>query len=102
MVTQEKAETQDSITRAIVDFAFASYARPLDAPRREALTARVMDMLGCAIAACEDEEVRRIARAIGFTGEAGPCTALSLGRGSVDAAAFLNGLMVRFHDWNDT
>ena len=102
MVTQDKAETQDSITRAIVDFAFASYARPLDAPRREALTARVMDMLGCAIAACEDEEVRRIASAIGFTGEAGPCTALSLGRGSVDSAAFLNGLMVRFHDWNDT
>ncbi len=93
---------QDSITRAIVDFAFASYARPLDAPRRDALTARVMDMLGCAIAASEDAEVRRIAKAIGFTGQAGPCTALTLGCGAADTAAFLNGLMVRFHDWNDT
>ena len=94
--------TQDSITRAIVDFAFASYARPLDAPRRDALTARIMDMLGCAIAASEDEEVRRVATALGFTGESGPCTALTMGKGAVDAVAFLNGMMVRFHDWNDT
>ena len=94
--------TQDSITRAIVDFAFASYARPLDVPRRDALTARIMDMLGCAIAASEDEEVRRVAVALGFTGESGPCTALTLGKGAVDTVAFLNGMMVRFHDWNDT
>ncbi len=94
--------TQDSITRAIVDFAFASYARPLDAPRRDALTARVMDVMGCAIAASEDAEVRRVAAALGFSREAGPCTALGLGRGPVETAAFLNGMMVRFHDWNDT
>jgi len=93
---------QDSITRAIVDFAFASYARPLDGPRRDALIARIMDMLGCAIAASEDAEVRRVAAALGFTGEAGPCTALTLGKGAVDTVAFLNGMMVRFHDWNDT
>ena len=94
--------TQDSITRAIVEFAFASYARPLDGPRRDALTARVMDVMGCAIAASEDQEVRRVAKALGFTGETGPCTALTLGKGSVETAAFLNGMMVRFHDWNDT
>ena len=94
--------TQDSITRAIVDFAFASYARPLDTPRRDALIARVMDVMGCAIAASEDEEVRRVAAALGFTGEAGPCTALTLGKGAVDTVAFLKGMMVRFHDWNDT
>ncbi len=94
--------TQDSITRAIVEFAFASYARPLDSPRRDALTARIMDMLGCAIAASEDQEVRRVAAALGFTGEAGPCTALTMGKGAVDTVAFLNGMMVRFHDWNDT
>ena len=94
--------TQDRITRAIVDFAFASYARPLDELRRDALTARVMDMLGCAIAASEDAEVRRVAVALGFSGDAGPCTALTLGKGAVDTVAFLNGMMVRFHDWNDT
>ena len=94
--------TQDSITRDIVEFAFASYARPLDEPRRDALTARIMDMLGCAIAASEDQEVRRVAAALGFTGESGPCTALTLGKGAVETAAFLNGMMVRFHDWNDT
>ena len=94
--------TQDSITRAIVDFAFASYARPLDELRRDALIARVMDMLGCATAASEDAEVRRVAVALGFSGDAGPCTALTLGKGAVDTVAFLNGMMVRFHDWNDT
>ena len=94
--------TQDRITRAIVDFAFASYARPLDELRRDALIARVMDMLGCAIAASEDAEVRRVAVALGFSGDAGPCTALTLGKGAVDTVAFLNGMMVRFHDWNDT
>jgi len=94
--------TQDRITRAIVDFAFASYARPLDGLRRDALTARVMDMLGCAIAASEDAEVRRVAAALGFTTHSGPCTALTLGKGAVDTVAFLNGMMVRFHDWNDT
>ena len=94
--------TQDAVTRSIVTFAFASFARPLTEPRREALIARIMDALGCAIAASADEEVRRVARALGFSGEAGPCTALTMGCGPVETAAFLNGLMVRFHDWNDT
>ena len=94
--------TQDNVTRAIVDFAFDSFARPLGEARRDALIARVMDALGCAIAASEDAEVRRVASALGFTGESGPCTALLIGKGPADAAAFLNGVMVRFHDWNDT
>ena len=94
--------SSDSVTRSILAFARQAYARPLDAARRDALTARVMDALGCAIAASGDPEVRRVATALGFTGDAGPCTALTLGRGPVDTVAFLNGLMVRFHDWNDT
>ena len=94
--------SSDSVTRSILAFARQAYARPLDAARRDALTARVMDALGCAIAASGDPEVRRVATALGFTGEAGPCTALTLGKGPVDTVAFLNGLMVRFHDWNDT
>ena len=94
--------TSDSTTLAILRFARAAYERPLDAGRRAALTARLMDALGCAIAASHDEEVRRVAKALGFTGADGPCHVLTLGRGPVDMAAFLNGLMVRFHDWNDT
>jgi 2-methylcitrate dehydratase len=94
--------TSDAVTRSILDFARQAYARPLDDARRNALTARVMDALGCAIAASGDAEVRRVAGALGFTGADGPCTALTLGSGPVDTVAFLNGLMVRFHDWNDT
>ncbi len=94
--------TSDSTTLAILRFARAAYERPLDASRREALTARLMDALGCAIAASHDKEVRSVATALGFTGAGGPCSVLTLGHGTVDAAAFLNGLMVRFHDWNDT
>jgi 2-methylcitrate dehydratase len=94
--------TTDPVTRRIVAFARAAFEGPLDQARRDALTARVMDALGCAIAASGDAEIHRVAQALGFSGAAGPCMALTLGRGPVDTAAFLNGLMVRFHDWNDT
>jgi 2-methylcitrate dehydratase len=95
-------QTLDKITNAIVDFAQGSYVQPLSDAKRDALVARVMDSLGCAIAACREPEVLRVARAIGFTSGGGACTALLNGVGSVEGAAFLNGMMVRYHDWNDT
>ncbi len=102
MVSASGAAASDPIVNAIVDFAFASYARGLDSARRNALAARVMDSLGCAVAAALDPEVARVARAIGATGEGGDCAILLNGRGGAEHAAFLNGMMLRYHDWNDT
>ncbi len=92
----------DDICVAIVDFTLAKYARPLDPASRDALTARLMDALGCAIASCREPEVLAVARAIAPSPTGGACSILLNGSGEPGAAAFLNGMMIRYHDWNDT
>jgi len=94
-------QTTDAVTRAIVDFALEAFHRPLDAARTDALTTRVIDSLGCAVAAAGEPEVRSVARAIG-AGTMGDCAILLNGRGSAEHAALLNGMMLRYLDWNDT
>ena len=92
----------DDICVAIVDFALAKYARPLNDGARDALTARLLDALGCAIASAREPEVLAVARAIAPSPAGGACSILLNGSGEPGVAAFLNGMMIRYHDWNDT
>jgi 2-methylcitrate dehydratase len=64
---------------------------------------RVADALGCAVGAY-DEPPPRIARSVALeTSRAGGSTLIGTGKKtSPDLAAFVNGLMIRYFDFNDT
>jgi len=66
------------------------------------LKIRVLDSLGCAIGAVEGEPVRMIRRQIDEFGGAGLCTLVGGGGAPPDRAAFYNGALVRYLDFNDS
>ncbi|HKK28643.1 MAG TPA: MmgE/PrpD family protein [Gemmatimonadota bacterium] len=68
----------------------------------EQLKIRVLDSLGCAIGAVEGEPVRAVRAGIEEAGETGSCTLIGGGLGAPDRAAFYNGALVRYLDFNDS
>ena len=69
---------------------------------REALKVRVLDSLGCALGAVDGEPVRMIRRDVEEFGGNPLCTLIGGGRTSPDRAAFYNGALVRYLDFNDS
>jgi 2-methylcitrate dehydratase len=69
---------------------------------REALKIRVLDSLGCALGAIRGEPVRMIRKDIEEFGGNPLCTLIGGGKTSPDRAAFLNGALVRYLDFNDS
>jgi 2-methylcitrate dehydratase len=73
----------------------------LDAATIEAAKAHLIDALGCAISALDEEPVR-ICREVALSAHGGAATILGTGgTTSVDLAAFANGVAVRYYDLND-
>ncbi len=66
------------------------------------LKARVLDSLGCAIGALDGEPVRLVRDQTEEFGGAGLCTLIGGGRTAPDRAAFYNGTLVRYLDFNDS
>ena len=66
------------------------------------LKIRVLDSLGCAIGAVAGEPVRMIRGQIDEFGGAELCTLIGGGRAAPDRAAFYNGALVRYLDFNDS
>lgn len=79
----------------------ASWGDLSDDARRE-LKIRVLDSLGCAVGAVEGGPVRKIRAHVGDFGGAGRCTLVGGGRTAPDRAAFYNGALVRYLDFNDS
>jgi 2-methylcitrate dehydratase len=69
---------------------------------RAALKIRVLDALGCALAALEGPPVRAIRAHVGQLGANPWCTLVGGGRSAPDRAALLNGAAVRYLDFNDS
>ena len=69
---------------------------------REALKIRVLDSLGCALGAIQGEPVRMIRRDINEFGGNPLCTMIGGGKTSPDRAAFYNGALIRYLDFNDS
>lgn len=78
----------------------ASYGA-LSTEAREALRVRVLDSLGCAIGAVEGEPCRLVRDHVRDFGRAGRATLIGGGRTAPDHAAFYNGALVRYLDFND-
>jgi 2-methylcitrate dehydratase len=69
---------------------------------REELKIRVLDALGCALAAIEASPVRAIRAGLDDFGGRPLCTLIGGGRTAPDRAALYNGALVRYLDFNDS
>ncbi|MGH7563104.1 MAG: MmgE/PrpD family protein [Gemmatimonadota bacterium] len=69
---------------------------------REQLEIRVLDSLGCAIGALDGEPVRMIREHLEDFGGTERCGLIGGGRTAPDRAAFYNGTLVRYLDFNDS
>ena len=79
----------------------ASYEDLSEAARTQ-LKVRVLDSLGCALGALEAEPMKLIGAHVEDFGGAAHCTLFAGGRAAPDRAAFLNGALVRYLDFNDS
>jgi 2-methylcitrate dehydratase len=79
----------------------ASYEELSDATRQQ-LKIRVLDAVGCAIGALGGEPVRLIRAQVDDFGGSPRCALIGGGRTAPDRAAFYNGALVRYLDFNDS
>jgi 2-methylcitrate dehydratase len=79
----------------------ADYAQISEAAR-QALKVRILDSLGCAIGAVEGPPVVRIRAYLEQVGGHPLVTLIGGGRTSPERAAFYNGALVRYLDYNDS
>ncbi len=66
------------------------------------LKIRVLDSLGCALGALDGEPVKAVRKQLDDFGGNPLCTLIGGGRTSPDRAAFYNGALVRYLDFNDS
>lgn len=69
---------------------------------REALKIRVLDSLGCAFGALQGEPIRMIREDVEEFGGSPLCTMIGGGKTAPDRAAFYNGALIRYLDYNDS
>jgi 2-methylcitrate dehydratase len=92
------------MTRAqdLARFAVAADFRDLSTAAVAALKIRILDALGCAIGALDAAPVRAIRTLVDDLGGAPRCTLIGGGATAPDRAAFYNGAVVRYLDFNDS
>ncbi len=79
----------------------ASYEDLSEEARRQ-LKMRILDSLGCAIGAVEGVPIRSVRRYLTEMGGNGRSTLIGAGKTAPDRAAFYNGALVRYLDFNDS
>lgn len=93
---------QASRSERLAAFVEAARWEDVSAAAREALKIRVLDSLGCAFGALGAEPVRMVRKDVDEFGGAPICTLIGGGRSAPDRAAFHNGALVRYLDYNDS
>jgi len=96
---EESYRTRSEQLASFVEHAAWEHLSPA---AREALKIRVLDSLGCAFGALEGPPVRFIRENIEEFGGNPLCTLIGGGRSAPDRAAFYNGALVRYLDFNDS
>ncbi len=76
--------------------------RTLSSQAVEQLKIRVLDSLGCAIGALNSQPVKSIRKLESEFGGSSLCTLIGGGKTAPDRAAFINGALVRYLDFNDS
>ncbi|HTV39529.1 MAG TPA: MmgE/PrpD family protein [Candidatus Sulfotelmatobacter sp.] len=83
---------------------FVSRVSPEDISNgeREQMKIRVLDSLGCALGALGAPPIEMIGRHTAEFGQSGRCSLIGGGHAAPDRAAFFNGALVRYLDFNDS
>jgi 2-methylcitrate dehydratase len=92
----------DNTSEKLSRFAGAMRTRPLSPSQRSSLMLRLLDTVGCGVAASVAAPVQSVCAAVLKLGGSGPCTVLAHGQAPVDRATLLNGFMTRYLDCNDS
>ena len=91
------------IARQIVAFAAGLRDETIPAEVTERLKACIVDSIGCALSARNDDAARGAREAVLRLCGSGPAAIWGTGQGSsADLAAFANGVAIRCQDWSDT
>jgi 2-methylcitrate dehydratase len=91
------------LARRLAEYALAVRFEDLDERTVREMKARVIDALGCAIGAYSEEPAVFARRLAAKAGGGGPATLLGTASGAAPPiATFVNGLMIRYFDFNDT
>jgi 2-methylcitrate dehydratase len=90
-----------SCAENLAAFVCRSAYEDLSETAREQLKIRVLDSIGCAVGAFEGEPVQIIRQQVAEFDSQGKCTLIGGGSASPDRAAFYNGALVRYLDFND-
>jgi 2-methylcitrate dehydratase len=92
-----------ALADSLAKYALSTRYQRLDARTVKEMKARIVDALGCAIGAFDEEPVKIARRSADALREGGRSTILGTSDGSSpELATFVNGLMVRYFDFNDT
>ncbi|MBI4455025.1 MAG: MmgE/PrpD family protein [Acidobacteria bacterium] len=91
-----------SLVEQLAAFVVKAGWEDLSAQAREAMKIRILDSLGCAIGALEAEPVRAIRVLLEELGGRLLCSLVGGGRTAPDRAAFYNGALTRYLDFNDS
>ncbi len=91
------------LARRLAEYALSTEYQRMDARTVREMKARMVDAVGCAIGSYGERPVVIARRAALGLARGGSSTLLGTGsKTSPDLAAFVNGLMVRYFDYNDT
>jgi 2-methylcitrate dehydratase len=91
-----------SVVDELASFVLATSFDDLSPRAVDQLKIRVLDSLGCAIGAVDATPVRLVHDTLAELGGNPLCTVLGHGRSAPDRAAFANGFLVRYLDFNDS
>jgi 2-methylcitrate dehydratase len=95
-------EHKQPLVRELAEFVVKAKFTDLSDMAKQALKIRVLDALGCAIGALEGEPIQMIRAQLEDFGGKPHCTLIGGGRTAPDLAAFYNGALVRYLDFNDS
>jgi 2-methylcitrate dehydratase len=95
---------EDKLTRVeeLADFVMRASYDSLSEAARDQIKIRILDSLGCAMGALDGEPVKIIRRHIEEFDGAGKCSLIAGGKTAPDRAAFYNGALIRYLDFNDS
>jgi len=89
--------------QSLADYVLSVEYQRLDSRTVKEMKARIVDALGCAIGAYREEPVVIARRAVARLRGRGTSTLLGTrSRSTPELATFVNGLMIRYFDFNDT
>jgi len=90
-----------TMVEQLAAFVVAAKYEDLSEEARRQTKIRILDALGCAIGALDGEPIKAIRAQTDDFGGSGRCTLIGGGRTAPDRAAFYNGALVRYLDFND-